>query len=114
MHLNDVVNLLVENKIIFKESHAPIPNSLKSKIAKEQIILLLPLTYKVLHIYEFINEEDLAKEKEVLLKKFKKEYFDGEVVTIETNNIYMVTSKDKDEEVSEFEEQLKDILLSGK
>ncbi|WP_310829408.1 hypothetical protein [Paenibacillus pedocola] len=112
MNINDVMNLLEKNKIIFKESQAPIPNSLKNKVVKEQVILLLPLTYQVLHVYEFNDGDDLAQEKKGLLKKFKKEYFDSEVVAIETNNIFIVTSKDKGEKESKFEKQLKDIFLS--
>ncbi|WP_155986903.1 hypothetical protein [Paenibacillus durus] len=44
-------------------------------------------------------------------KKFKKNYFDGDVVEIIKENIYIVTSKNKGEEESKLESQLSGFFL---
>ncbi|MDQ0196434.1 hypothetical protein J2T20_004846 [Paenibacillus wynnii] len=82
-----------------------------STLAIDQIALGTPW-FKIVFIYEYENREALEKDRMILYKKFKKVYFDGEVVEIITGNIYIVTSKDKGERESKIEKQLRDICIN--
>jgi len=109
MQLNEVLDLLIQHKLPFRESRRPIPNSAKSITAIDQIVLITPL-FNLIFMFEYENQEGLEMERKELHKKFKRNYFDGEVVEIITNNIYIVTSKHKGEIESDLEKRLKDIF----
>ncbi|WP_410514448.1 hypothetical protein PaeBR_08665 [Paenibacillus sp. BR2-3] len=117
MNLDEVLSLLSEKNFPFRESRRPSPNSVNSTLAIDQTALVTP-RFTIVFIYEYENQEALNKDRMTLYKKFKKNYFDGEVVEIITGNIYMVTSKDKGEGEGEgeskLEKQLNEIFLSEK
>lgn len=75
---------------------------MKSDLAVNQMVLIVaPLS--LVFVYEYEDQEELTKDRKTIYKQFKKNYFDGEVVEIISNNIYIVTSKDKGEKESKFE-----------
>jgi len=66
----------------------------KSDLAVNQMVLIVaPLS--LVFVYEYEDQEELTKDRKTIYKQFKKNYFDGEVVEIISNNIYIVTSKTK-------------------
>ena len=75
---------------------------MKSDLAVNQMVLIVaPLS--LVFVYEYEDQEELTKDRKTIYKQFKKNYFDGEVLEIISNNIYIVTSKDKGEKESKFE-----------
>lgn len=114
MRLSDVNKLLDDHKMVFKEASAANPATIISQTANAQVTFIFPLTYQTLHVYEFENAQDLADEREALLERFEKAYFDAEVVEIVHNNVYMVTAKDLGEEESELERQVREIFEGEK
>ncbi|MNB94327.1 hypothetical protein D3C75_414780 [compost metagenome] len=110
MGIDNLLNLMKDNKIIFRESRKPALESFISRTAKDQILLVLPLSCQLLWVYEYDDHEKLEQERKRLYKKFKKMYFDGDVVEIVAHNLYLVTSKDKGDPLSEMEERLRHII----
>lgn len=110
MMIDNLLSLMQADKLVFRESRQPAPDSLISQNAKDQILLILPLIYQLLWVYEYDDQEQLEQERKGLYKKFKKMYFDGDVVEIVAQNLYLVTSKDKGERLGMLEERLQRIV----
>ncbi len=61
--------------------------------SESNVLIVAPLS--LVFVYEYEDQEELTKDRKTIYKQFKKNYFDGEVVEIISNNIYIVTSKTK-------------------
>lgn len=88
MMIDNLLSLMQADKLVFRESRQPAPDSLISQNAKDQILLILPLINQLLWVYEY----------------------DGDVVEIAAQSLYLVTSKDKGERLGMLEERLQRIV----
>lgn len=91
MKLDDALDLIEGQGVRFR-----IPNmksNVVSKTAMDQEMILLPMTFETVYLYEYQNSDELLKDKQKILKRATKLYLDGIPVEIICNNLYLLYFK---------------------
>ncbi|MFC4099029.1 hypothetical protein [Paenibacillus xanthanilyticus] len=65
----------------------------KSKYALDNQMILLPRTFESIHFYHYQSLDVLESDKDTILKKAKKENFDGVPIELIIENLYILYFK---------------------